>query len=289
MKVCFWYSDKPRERILADAFGDGVRAHGDTFEQRSLVPEPIVADCDVACMVGVKSRERYRAHVEAGVHVVYLDKGYTRHAAPGDVKLWEYWRVSLDSHHPTEWIARESMPDDRVDRLDLVMQPWRAHNRSRAILLAGSSEKYHEFYNLKHPTDWANKRVRQIREVSARPIIYRPKPSWRNAVEIPGTRFSGRDLLIDLELAQSHVLVTHGSNAVFEAVLLGVPCIVLGDAVAKPISATEITAETIENPPLATYNTRWQWLANLAYWQWTMPEMHRGECWAHLRPRIYGP
>jgi hypothetical protein len=303
----FWHSDKPRERLLADAFAQGARAHGDVVELHPLEAEPRVLDCDVACMVGVKSRELFRAHFNAGSHVLYFDKGYTRHASPSPVKLWEYWRVALDAHQPTDRLARMPPPGvGRWDRLGLVMQPWRRGNeedtatvselaqvsREHArkapghILLAGSSQKYHDFYGLKDPTSWARKVVAALREETKREIVYRPKPSWKDAVPIEGTRFSSGAETIDEVLAGAWAVVTHGSNACFEAVLAGVPVVALGDAVAKPISST--TLDAIESPRRASYVERLQWAARLSYWQWTMPEMATGQAWAFLRPQVFG-
>lgn len=291
MKIAFWHSDKPRERILADAFAQGVQSSGDTCNRIALGSpldlQPMTPYCDVAVMVGVKSRELYRAHVRAGIHVLYLDKGYTRHAAPGDVKLWEYWRVSLDAHHPTEWLADQQSGDVRLCKLDLPpLQPW--HKKGTDIVLAGSSQKYHDFYGLKDPTRWAQKVVASIRECSDRPIVYRPKPSWSEATPIEGTRFSQGARTIDEDLQAAHVLVTHGSNAVFEAMLLGIPAIVLGDAVSRYLSDIDICTRSIETPRLASYAERHQWLCNLAYWQYTMPEIASGLLWDFIRPRIFG-
>jgi hypothetical protein len=285
MRVVFFHSDKPREHLLADAFAEGVRTHpGDTCELRALSPDHAAVPCEVAVMVGVKSRELYRNCVEQGSHVVYLDKGYTRHARPGPVKVWEYWRVSLDAHHPTAVLMQQNMPNDRADDLGLVLKPWR--KKGTAIVIAGSSQKYHDFYGMRDPTQWAQKLVKQIQGLMpGHPIIYRPKPSWKEAVAIEGTTFSRTGDIFDV-LEGAWGLVTHGSNAVFEAVCEGIPCVVLGDAVAKPISSTAL--EDLRAPRLASYNERHQWLSNLAYWQWTMPEMHGGVMWNWLRPKIFG-
>jgi hypothetical protein len=285
MRVVFCHSDKPREQLLADAFADGVlRNPADTCELRALTPDHAAVPCDVACMVGVKSRELYQNYFDQGTHVVYLDKGYTRHARPGPVKVWEYWRVALDAHHPTKQLMSTDRPADRADDLGIVLKPWR--KKGGAIVIAGSSQKYHDFYGLRHPTQWAQKLVKQIRAVAPdREIVYRPKPSWREAVPIEGTTFSRDGDIYDV-LAGAWCLVTHGSNAVFEAVCEGIPTVVLGDAVSKPISSTNL--EDIPNPRLATYQERHQWLANLAYWQWTMPELAAGKVWEFLRPKIYG-
>lgn len=288
MKVTFWHSDKPRERILADAFRDGVRAHGDEIELRPLQPEVEVAQADVAVMVGVKSRALFHAHWQAGIHTVMLDKGYTRHAAKGPVKIWEFWRTSVNGHHPTAKLMDTLRPFDRIERLGIPVVPWRKEGKH--IVIAGSSQKYHDFYGLKEPTGWAKKLVRRIREVEAggseREIVYRPKPSWKEAVPIEGTRFSTNPETIEEVLRGAHCLVTHGSNACFEAVVMGVPCIILGDGVAKPISSTAI--EDLASPTLASPSARAQWMANLAYCQWTQPEFASGEAWAILRPQIYG-
>lgn len=282
MKVRFWHSDKPRERILAEAFLAGVRLHGDDVDARPLGQE-VTTDCDVAAMVGVKSRELFQAHGRAGIHLVYLDKGYDRHGSSDSVRAWEYWRVAVDAHQPTAKY-RSDLEADRRERFGWQIKPWRATGRQ--ILIAGSSQKYHDFYALRDPTAWAGKLVKQIAGHSSRPIVYRPKPSWSAAVPIDGTHFSGPSESIVAALAGAHALVTHGSNACFEAILLGVPCIVLGDAVAKPISSTAI--EEIEAPRLASDEERSAWLNFLAYQQWTLAEMASGEMWKRIRPQIYG-
>lgn len=284
MRVCFFTNEKPRERILSDVFLRGLAAHGDEGEIRRLDGTAQVADgCEVACMIGVKSRAVCDANWRAGVHTLYFDKGYLRHRADSPVRIWEYWRVAVDGHHPTRTLMKVARPHDRLDALGLEMRPWRSEGEH--IVIAGSSAKYHEFCGLPEPTAYARRLVRKLKG-SGRPIVYRPKPSWRDAVPIKGARFSRGPETIDDVLAGTHALVTHGSNACFEAVLAGVPCIVLGEAVAAPISSMDL--DDIETPRLASEAERRQWLANLAYCQWTMTEIESGEAWATIRPQIYG-
>lgn len=284
VRVCFFHADKSRENDLAEAFLDGVRAFGDSGYKAHLTGEAQVAEnADVAVMVGVKSRELYQANRRAGVHVIMMDKGYLRHRLGG---LWEYWRVSVDAHHPTSRLSQIGSNSGRLATLDIKLKPWRPNDSVGYIIFAGSSEKYHRFYGLSEPTRYAKKVVRQIRWFSDREIIYRPKPSWRDAVPIDGTRFSpGKESLYNL-LTGAWAMVTHGSNACFEAVTSGVPCIVLGEAVAKPISSTLISE--IESPRLASDDERTNWLAALANSQWTMNEMQSGEAWRTIRPQIHG-
>lgn len=286
MKVCFYRSDKPREGLLADAFARGVIEHGDEAVVRQLTGDiQVASDCEVAVMVGVKSRELYQANWRAGVHTIILDKGYSRHSTGGPIKTWEYWRVAVDGHHPTRYLMKTPRPVDRLRKLRLNVRPWRTIGEH--IVIAGSSAKYNAFYGLPDPTTYAQSLVRHIREVSDRPIVYRPKPSWKEAVEIDGARFSyGTGETIDQVLDGAHAMVTHGSNACFEAVLAGIPCVVLGDAVAKPISSTELS--DLESPLMAKRRDRNAWLAALSYQQWTLGEYSTGEAWQIIRPLIYG-
>jgi hypothetical protein len=281
LKVRFWMSDKPRERLLSEAFLEGVKRHGEEVDKRSL-GEPMTPDCDVAVMVGVKSRELWREHARAGVQLLYLDKGYDRHSRDDDIRGWEYWRVSVNGHQPTSKF-RPDYPDDRRRSFGWKFKPWR--KAGKHILIAGSSAKYHDFYDLREPTDWAKKVIKSIRRTTRREIVYRPKPSWKDAVPIEDTRFSGRDEKISDALKDCHCVVTHGSNACFEAMLAGVPSIVLGDAVMKPISSVE--EHMVENPRLASDKERDQVLNFLAYQQWTQIEMLDGIAWPHIRRQFF--
>lgn len=279
MRVAFYCADKAREYALGEAFLEGVQAHGDSGQIVQKGKE--VVESDVACMVGVKSAKLFRKCLDRGITVIYLDKGYLRHGSSEPVKSWEYWRVSVNSHHPTEYVARANHDFARAASMNLGFDPWRT---GANILLAGSSLKYHNFYRLPDPTEYAKSAIEVIRKYSDRPIVYRPKPSWREAKRIPGALYSGSDESIYEVLEDAHVMVTHGSNACFEAVTLGVPVINLGNCVAGPISSSAL--KDIEKPYLATELERRQWLANLAHCQYTLQEMRTGLAWKFLRDTL---
>ena len=284
MRVIFLSSDKSRERRIAEPFIRGVNESGDSGKIRPKKSGKQAAqDCDVVVMFGVKSRQIYLSNWWAGVTVIMLDKGYVRHSQKRH--LPEYFRVAVGEHQPTQRLMDINRPSDRWDRLNLEMCPWRTKIGPKShILIAGSSKKYHQFYDLKDPTWWTQRLVKRIRLQTKRAIVYRPKPSWKEAVPILYTRWSGRNEGVREALRGAHVLITHGSNACFEAALMGVPSIILGNAVVKPISST--TLDDINEPFRAP--NREQWLANLAYCQWTIPEFESGEAWATIRPQIEG-
>ena len=275
MKVVFFASDKPREQQLAEAFLSGARYYRHDAVQRALCAEPKVNDADVVAMVGVKSRALFEKVQAAGAIPIMLDKGYVRTRRAG-ARIWEYWRVSVGAHHPTQTsLMSRKMPSDRFEALELEISPWRA--RGNQIVIAGSSAKYHAFYGLPDPNAYYLDLVAGLQARSNRPVIYRPKPSFKDARPIAGTEFSSGDENIVDALWGAHALVTHGSNACFEAALLGVPSIILGDAVAAPLSSRSI--DDIEGP---LRGKREQWFANLAYHQFTEDEFRDGLAWSHI-------
>lgn len=264
MKIAFFASSKQRELDLAMAFKAGAAKHGysvDILHNGSFVP-----GYDLCCMIGVKSIKMWRRAVDAGCHVMMFDKGYSRHRKGG---CWEYWRVSLDGHHPTGTTLSRDYPGDRFDKLGFNIEPWRKEGDN--IVIMGSSAKYHNFNRLPDPTTFATELFEQIRLYTSRPVIYRPKPSWKDAVEIPGTTFSHSKQPLTEVFNNCHAIVTHGSNACFEAALFGIPSIILGDAVMKPISSTDISE--INKPKMME---RKELFNALAYHQWTLSEFKSG-------------
>jgi hypothetical protein len=290
VKVAFIYAVKDqgeldREFVLAKAFLAGVEKAGDEIE--FVTKSEAETDAPVVCMVGVKSLKVFRKMREQGKQVIYFDKGYFRHR--GAQRTWEYWRVAINDHHPTSYVTTAKHTPLRWEktagRRAIAPKAWRENGGH--IVYAGSSEKYHAFSGLVEPTEYAQSVVRQLRKLAPdRRIIYRPKPTWFDAVPIRDTVFSGRVQSIHEVLQGAWCLVTDGSNASFDAVIEGIPCIVLGNAIAKPISSQVLDA--ISAPRLAAEEQKLQWFSNLAWCQFTEAEMTDGLAWNTIRPQLEG-
>jgi hypothetical protein len=283
MRILFIASVKKREKDLAEAFCAGVRARGDHAEWtcKRVGDMDRFGQFDAVAMVGVKSRKFWEAAVAAGAVPIMLDKGYVRDRQMG-ARVWKYWRVSIGAHQPIGFFHGQNSPSDRWDALGLDVKDWTGSGSE--ILLAGSSAKFHEFSGLGDPTKWAKRVIKDIGRATDHKIVYRPKPSWREAVPIERAEFSGgKDSLAD-RLANALCIVTYGSNISFEGVLNGVPSIVLGMGIARPISSCDIG--DVAKPFRASDKDRMQWLQNVAYWQWTEDEMRTGAAWDFLRSRV---
>jgi hypothetical protein len=277
VKVCFFRGGNEREWAVCDSFLQGVIEHGDLAQVRTGMSPDM--DHDVGVVFGVKQKDIFWAHKQAGQPIVMLDKGYSF-----GQDRWAHIRCSVNSLHPVKYVASARNQSGRFKRWGVEPKPWR--QRGRHIVIAGSSEKYHRFNGIDtDPNRWAFEISQMIAEYApGRQIIYRPKPSWKGAAEFDGATFHQhkRSLLADLE--GCHVMVTHGSNAAVDAVLAGVPCIILGDGVAGPVSSARI--RDVETPLMVNERDRLQWLWNLAHCQWTLAEMADGLAWDHIKPQL---
>lgn len=288
LNVVFYASDKPREAMLAAALAEGVRAFGDKYEIRRTADygddrpyEGPSGDTDVACVFGLKGRSRQimRDHRDMSRATVYFDKGYTR--TKGEAGHTEYSRVAVNGADPLAYFQTIRRKGDRWERLGVQMRPRKGNGGH--VLVCGSTQKYHDFHDLGDAREYAAKVMFRIRKQSERQIVYRPKPS-DNSKPIAGYAFSSGSTSIVEALRGCHCLVTHGSSAALDAIFAGVPALVLGPCIARPVAETEI--ENIERPRWPNEGELMRWAHDMAYTQWTARELRSGEAWQDLRARI---
>lgn len=299
MKAVFWTRFERghlpksdwRETNLAEAISNGARLCGDEISIHQIENDgpPQVIDCDLVLSIGVKRRDLFRAYNAAGIPFAYFDKGYIRTRA---TEWMEYWRVTVNGHQPLTYVETAKHDGERASKMELTLSPWR-EPRGDCILVDGASGKHHYFHadeTLKHEdlNEHAHQvavdlcqRVRKL--APKRTIIYRPKPSWKAARPIDGCEFSqGKDN--KPALRRSHCVVTYQSNLCFDAVLFGVPSIILGCGIARPISSIDLTE--LENPRLASLDERQQWLNNVAWTQFKPSEFPTKTPWRTIRDMV---
>lgn len=264
--IGFYSNGSEQEEILFGAFTRGTAARGHACIR--VGKDDPLCGLDAVVMFGVKSKDLWARTIAAGIVPVMLDKGYNRSR---DRKMWRYTRISVGAHQPD--LSGFKLKPDRIRSLPFpYICPVRKSGKH--ILLIGSSAKCHEFLDLPDPTEWATSVVAEIRKHTDRPIVYRPKQSWHDAVPIPGTTMSYDHAPIEKDIAKAWCSVTHSSGACVESVARGVPTLILGDAVTKPISSTDIAE--IDDPECG--DRHWL-LANVAHFQYTVQEISDGFMW----------
>ena len=189
---------------------------------------------------------------------IYWDRGYQMRWLATCLPQPESMEASYYRWHVNAYQMDRirDVPDDRWKRLKTEIKPWQKGGRH--IVIAAPTETYSRFHGCE---DWIGKTVAALAKVTDRQLIIRDKEHFRK-----------RPIQKDLEGA--HCLVTHGSNAGNEAVILGCPVFVHPSCAAALVGKTDLTQ--IEQP---AYPDRDPWLRSLAYSQFTEPELLDGTLW----------
>lgn len=185
---------------------------------------------------------------------VYWDRGYARRVFATwlpEGRDGGYYRFHLNSF---QMRAIREVPDDRWESLATPVEPWKKNGRH--VVIAAPTRTYSRFHGCE---TWIADTIDALARVTGRQLIIRDKESKRS-------------LQSDLEGA--HALVSHGSIAAVESVILGCPVFVDRSSAAALVG--QIDLKKIESP---VYPDRKKWLASLAYSQFNEKELVDGTLW----------
>lgn len=289
MRLAFLHNAHIREQLLVRAVGRGMMAHGDKLVSVQYDDKARNLNCDIIGVIGVKCREWVEHCRATGKRFLYFDKGYYYPKEPttlGQGRIVNCWRVAVDETQPLAFLQTAKCDEKRWGRLAPWPQPWRDPTPDGHIIVAASSPKYHLFNGLDMPNTYYRDIIKEIKEYTSRSIWFRPKASdilkagKHSAAPIDDTEWKDHGPFEEL-CHGAHAIVTHGSNAALIGMLMGVPSIIVGNGVMRPISSTELSE--IENPYLAADEQKRQLLSNLAWSQFTLREWESGSAWHHIK------
>ncbi len=189
---------------------------------------------------------------------VYWDRGYCRRVFATWLPRGSdggYYRWHLNSFQLQR--IRWDVPADRWDAMRTDVLPWQKGGRH--IVIAAPTRTYARFHEIR---DWIADTIDALARVTDRQLIIRDKESKRS---------------LQSDLAGAHALVTHGSIAAVESVILGCPVFVHRDSAASLVGQTDLSK--IEKP---VYPERQAWLNSLAYSQFNEAELVDGTLWEML-------
>ena len=269
----FFAPHNHRSQLIGRAMAHGIAKKGGKVILRSSVNHRNRCEFEVAIFYGLagglaKLLADYR---DSGRKAFYIDLGYW-----GRRKLsrWDgNHKIALNSRHPTAYFQQKPKPPQRFNEFGIPIRPWRTSGRH--VVVIGMSAKAAAAEGLR-PHQWETETILRLRQLTDRPIIYRPKPNWDEAKPIPGSLF-GKGPSLEQHLVDCHAVVAHHSNAAVDALLAGVPCI-CPDGVASVLSGHQL--EQIEAPP--TPDGREQFAYDLAWTQWSVDEMQEGRVYQYL-------
>lgn len=196
---------------------------------------------------------------------IYWDRGYLRRVfatwlpkAPSRELSYYRWHLNSFQMENIDF----DVPDDRWKALNIASEltPWKKSGKRIVVINVGP-----DYWNLHSELDWCEKTAQQLRQYTDRPIFIRDKES-----KVP----------LREELKDAHALVSHGSVAAVEAVVMGCPVFVAPGSAAQTMGCTDFSK--IETPVYPEYELRQKWLHSLAYNQWNEHEMQDGTLWRML-------
>lgn len=232
---------------------------------------------DVAVIFGVyKSRipasfargEVFRRQRQIKKDVVVLETGYVNR---GDGENHHY-AAGFNGLNGRADFKNTNSPADRALKLQVEPKPWR---QGSDLILCGQVPWDASVDSTDH-LKWLKWAAGELKK-SGRHVVFRPHPLARHACPpIWGCEYSTGPLSEDLKRAWG--VFTFNSNSGVEALLEGVPVW----AFDRGSMVWEEASHDFTDPEKPFMRGRDQWLRNLAYCQWTLDEMRKGEAWAHL-------
>ena len=275
MKVVVYARGSEPTDSWLDAFTAGLQVHGvETI--RSDFHHPVLS-AQVAVMYGISQRHLIRAHQATGARCLIMEMGFVGDRLARQSLLWD----GLNGYgtHPRATDGGERW---REEFGTAIVKPWRVDGDY--VLLIG---QYPGDQSIKHFEigEWYRRAATAARRAFAMPVHFRPHPeAARKGVKPPA--MTGVTVLrgdLDAALKGAAVVVTANSNTGVLAAIAGVPVIATDrGAMCWPVASHTFTE------PLVTPD-RSQWLADLAWAQWSIEEMRSGAAWEHVRQSLAAP
>lgn len=257
-----------RARYLADALSQGFKEHKIKTQIHNRFRD---VDGDIAIAYGWVHKPVFEAYRAAGKPFVYFDLGYWNRRPRGN-PLDGHYRMAINAWD-TATTMRRGCPADRFAALDIKVEKPRFDGLE--ILIAAmsvKSAKIHGFGFLQWETD-IQARIKAMNL----PFIVkvRAKPNKK----------SRASETLEEAFGKSRIVLTRHSNVAVDALVSGIP-FYAERGVASLLSPKALTAEFIENPEFCSQADRNQLLYDIAYAQWTPPEMRSGAAWEQIRSLI---
>lgn len=256
-----------RSKYIAAATQQGLLKHGISTQVLNRF-DGVVAD--VAIAYGWIHRDIFHAYRDAGARFAYWDLGYWNRRpknAPSD----GHHRLAVDDWDTAAKMIRDC-PSDRFEQLGIEIRDRQAPGEN--ILVAGMSDKAAWTHGYAY-NEWEDRTVLELsRMAPGQSIVLRPKPNKRAPAATS----------LESDLNHCKLLVTHHSNAAVDALLTGVP-MWAKKGVASLLASPELTSTDLAHPgglyphPEAVRGL----MHDIAYAQWSVPEMRSGAAWEHIR------
>jgi hypothetical protein len=196
----------------------------------------------------------------------------------GAIKRNILWKVGINGINRDATFGTDRNDSVRANLLGLKLEPWKEQDGH--ILICTQHDKSEQWATQPSIVNWVLDVIEHIRTQTNRKIIVRPHPrcklngiqhEFNNVVLQKPIYIEGTYDDFNLNLDNTYALVNWSSNPATEAVMNGVPVYVSEHSLSYDVG----------NPIFGDYNNpkkpdRQQWLNDLAYTEWSVPEISQG-------------
>lgn len=197
----------------------------------------------------------------------------------GALDRGKLWKVSLNGINGNGYFGPLANENTRKQKLGISLSPWRSGNN---IILCGQHPQSQQWENMPPMNMWMNETIKTVRKYTDRKIIVRPHPRAKNILT---EKFQNVEIQFPLHLPNTYdsfdfektleeawAVINWNSNPAVVAALRGVPVFVGTESMANAVGNLDLA--NIENP---SKPCRDQWANDLAYTEWSIDEIRKGE------------
>jgi hypothetical protein len=278
--VDVYYDHGKRSRVLCENMYKGINSLGDVATLRYADNYDGKPLGDIAVFYGLRGNllRILNDYKDAGKVAILIDLGFWGRQEGG--RLSGYHKFVVNDLQPGSYFMEHKHPSDRFDRFGIDVK---SHNPDgEYILLAGMSGKAAGVYGLK-PEEYERSVIKKLREITDLPIVYRAKPTFKDATKLEGTIYSAPEEDINDVIQKARIVVSHHSNVAVDSIIAGKPVITDVQCVASVFSNPLETFSLVNEPYFPPEEERMQWLYDIAYTQWNVREMRKGVVWNHFK------
>lgn len=212
--------------------------------------------------------DRMRQAQERGARSLVFEEAYVRR-----IQGEKYFACALDGHNGYgNWRIGGS---ERLDSWSLKFKPFRI--KGTHILVCG--QRGFGYNEMAMPNDWPDTMYTRLRDVTDRPLWFRPHPKRRATMpKKPYDRILDFNVPLENHLSDAWACVVWTSNSATVALQEGVPVFYDGPAIVTAGAAVK-GIETLEHPVL---KERKPSFVRMSWAQWSVEEFENGTAFEWL-------
>tara|TARA_E500000081_G_C6139606_1_gene359366 strand:- start:101 stop:931 length:831 start_codon:yes stop_codon:yes gene_type:complete len=271
----FTHNGALNSKPVFEAFAQGVSTLGHEVVYNDL-------DADVAVIWSVLWHGRMSANKNVWDHFKKQNKKVIV-LEVGALFRGTTWKVGIDGINRDAIFPDGNNNSDRAEQLGLKLKPWNTNGSK--IIICTQHDKSQQWEGMPPIQQFVVDMIRGVQMWTDKEIVVRPHP--RCKLNIPGIEVQAPKQIpgtyddFDLQFEDVYAVINWSSNPATQAVMNGIPVFTGQSSLAWDMSIKSLT--NINNPLLPD---REQWLNNLAYTEWSVPEISQGTPIKHLTSKL---